>query len=845
MSVRGFPEAQMRPGWRSVVPAIAFALVVAIPILPLSSGAGPSDGVGVAGATPFVLPAASVIPAVLEQPWATRAGFDPTVAADAADRSVVRGNLTVALTFWPASTEIFQTPTPGAIPLTPSQIADRYGLTPSQYSAVEQYFVGHGVSILHEWPDRLALTVRGPADAVDAAFDTQVVQAPLGHRVVEFPSSAPSLPAPFAGEVAAVSGLSTAESAFELPFASESAPAVSPSQGRTTSVINPNALHSVYGLDQLYNYSGTAHYAAGVGIALILWGAGYDPSDIQTYFSSIYPSDFPSEYANVHPYPIDNAPAPSASAITDPSNSTQELTLDIEWSGTAAPGATLDAVYAPDGAASNGYSPSDASMEDAINDAATKIPGVDVISMSFGSLDGQDPSFQAALSVSFAKATTEGITLLGASGDGGGDADTSGSCTGGPAPQFPSSSPDVIAVGGTAPVLSLGPLGSVTGLDSEPAWSLSGGGFSTVYNAPSWQEVGSAAAPIRADGHRGIPDVAGPANENIYYYDGGIAYGSGTSFATPMWAGLVGEMDALRGAPLGFITPRIYQLGAEEPTGTTTDGLSGITSGSTCIASAAAGWDEATGWGSPRALQLFEHLAGTFVNVTLSASPSPVAPGGLLRIGVQVLNQSSHRPIGMLPVGFTVAGSYSGPCSSVDSANGTTGQAGSTNVSVSIPDCYFGTSVTITVDVESDGYYGSNSTTVPVNLLGLAGIFALAQTYPYNLVAFALIMAAATAVGLYLGRRRHHGRGAAPPGTGSATPPATDASAPASGSDAPMPSPPPTPAPSYLPPPPPAAERPEPYEPVPPPPSGPTTPGGGAGPGVDGPAPVGPNGGVP
>jgi hypothetical protein len=263
-------------------------------------------------------------------------------------------------------------------------------------------------------------------------------------------------------------------------------------------------------------------------------------------------------------------------------------------------------------------------------------------------------------------------------------------------------------------------------------------------------------------------------------------------------------MDALRGKPVGFITPRIYQVGAEEPEGTSVDGLGEITSGSTCVGTAAPGWNTATGWGSPRALQLFEHLAGSYVNVSLAASPSPVAPGGSVSIEVRVVNESSGRPIAGLPVGVTLDGSYSGPCSTFSASNATTGPTGSANTTVGVSACYLGNSVTVSVDVESGGYYGSNSTTLAVNLLGLAGFLALAQTFPYNVIAFAVIMLAAVAVGLVLGGRRRRARaGAGPAGpdaVGSMGPSAAAAGASESSAAAPawtaapyIPAPPPTP----------------------------------------------------
>jgi subtilase family serine protease len=776
--------------------AIALGLLLALPLPVFAATAGRPVPTPVSASASSPVPRALSyaypdVPAVLDSAWTARAGYNASLVGQALGASVVTGTLSVSITFWPTNPGLFASATDGAAPISRGELASEYGLSPAAYSVAEQYFLGHGLTLLHVWPDRLSLTVQGPAADVDSAFGTQVVQGELGGRLIEYPASAPSLPAPLSEEVAAVSGLTSAESPFEIPFALDAPPA--PQQGRETREIDPDALHlsGVYDLNGLYNYSGQPHYAGGIGIALILWGAGYNPSDIQTYFSTVYPSQFPA--ANVAPYPIDGAPAPSASAPSDPSNSSQEMTLDIEWAGTAAPGATLDAVYAPDGPPSNSYSPTDSTMEDAIGEAVSLIPGVDVMSMSFGSLDGQDPSFESALAVKFAEAGTEGITVLAASGDTGGD--SGAGCSGGTAPQFPASSPDVIAVGGTAPVLGQDAFGTITGIDEEPAWSLSGGGFSLTYAAASWEEVGSARAPVLANGHRAMPDVAGPAAENIFYYNGAIAYGSGTSFATPMWAGLVGEMDAVRGKALGFITPRIYQVGASEPTGSDASGLADITSGSTCIVpNVGPGWDMATGWGTPKARALFEHLAGTYVVVNISASPAPVAPGGTLTARVAVLNQTSYRPIPDLKVAFSVTSTYSGPCAgSLAYANSTTDASGSASLSVTVPACYLGTSVAIDASVASGGYLGSNSTTVAVNLFGLAGFLALTQTYPYNYVAFALIMAAATAVGLHLGRHRHHPAAAPAPGGGApapASPGASTAGGGAAGYIAPPPKPP-------------------------------------------------------
>jgi hypothetical protein len=130
---------------------------------------------------------------------------------------------------------------------------------------------------------------------------------------------------------------------------------------------------------------------------------------------------------------------------------------------------------------------------------------------------------------------------------------------------------------------------------------------------------------------RNSPDVAAEANFDFYVCADQTTctaneYG-GTSFAAPMWAGylaLVNQQAVESGHPvLGFINPIIYSLGLGS--GYSTD-FHDITSGSNGD-SAVAGYDLATGWGSPNGMGLINALAPTPAtpNFTISASPTSVS----------------------------------------------------------------------------------------------------------------------------------------------------------------------------------------------------------------------------
>lgn len=735
-----------RPRARALSVSFIALLVVllAVPNVvgnPHSAATGPSKG------AVSLVPSAAT--AVYSGSFASRAGFEGGLASSITNVAPALGPELAVVSFYPSSPSFFSPPPPGAHPLTVSEIADRYGLSPSAYAAAESYFESKGLAIVHAGADRLTLTVGAPADTMGRAFGTALESGSYRGRAVSFPASAPALPANLESEVASVIGLSSGFDTFSLPSGLNAA-GVALGTAVGPDLITPAIARQIYDLSSLYNVSGSPKYSVGVGIVLLLWGWGYSPSDLATFYSTYYPAAFPQPAINA--YPVDGAPAPSSNAVNDPSKAPQELTLDMEWSGSMAPGASLHAVYAPDGPAADNYSPSDATITDAFHEAVTGIPGVSVISMSFGTPEGSSQSLAAGWATDIAMAAQEGITLLAATGDFGGDA--AANCTGGAMPEFPSTSPGVIAVGGTAPVLSRNVFGQVTGLASEPAWSGSGGGFSSVNPAPSWQEVGSAAAPISASGYRGLPDVSATAGYNYLYYSGSDGVAAGTSFATPLWGGLVAEMDSLFGSKLGFLTPQLYAVGANQEAGTGLMGLADVQGGTTCIGTAGPGWDTESGWGSPRALNLYEDLTATFVNLTIAASPSPVAPGGTVNIAAQLLNRTNGRPIAGIPVAVSLqASDPNGPCAGVwGSSNINSNATGFVSLSVAVPACFFGAHALAEASVTTHGLYGANSTTVDVNLLGLVPAFAGIESYPQNIIAFGIIMGAAVVVGYILGR---------------------------------------------------------------------------------------------
>lgn len=247
--------------------------------------------------------------------------------------------------------------------------------------------------------------------------------------------------------------------------------------------------------------------------------------------------------------------------------------------------------------------------------ASTENPPL-VHSMSYGAIETELPASAAkAFNTEAKKLGVQGVSILISSGDDGvanfGARTNPKQCAYNPS--FPASSPYVTAIGATQ-----GPESGATEVactSDNGGVITTGGGFSSIFAAPSYQTetiasyfAGLTTAQQPVAGYnaagRGYPDVA-MAGLNYEVVIGGATYKvSGTSASAPVIAGFVSLVNAARlaaGKPsLGFINPAIYQAGASI--------VNDITSGeNNCAASkvccdqgfyATKGWDPLTGFGS-------------------------------------------------------------------------------------------------------------------------------------------------------------------------------------------------------------------------------------------------------
>jgi kumamolisin len=282
--------------------------------------------------------------------------------------------------------------------------------------------------------------------------------------------------------------------------------------------------------------------------------------------------------------------------------------LDIEVSGSIAPGSKIVVYFAEN---------TDAGFLNAITTAihdSTNAPSI--LSISWG---GPESSWtqQAMTSMdeAFQSAAAMGVTVLVAAGD---DGSTDGVTDGEQHVDFPSSSPNVLACGGTKLV------GSGTTISSEVVWNeeannegATGGGVSGFFALPSYQSSAGVPASSNPQGFagRGVPDVAGDADPTTGYntlVDGQSGVIGGTSAVAPLWAGLIALINQGIGKPVGFINPLLYQ-------NPNAGDFNDITSGNNGAYSAGPGWDPCTGLGSPIGVKIASSLG---VPTTQQLSPT-------------------------------------------------------------------------------------------------------------------------------------------------------------------------------------------------------------------------------
>jgi subtilase family serine protease len=288
-----------------------------------------------------------------------------------------------------------------------------------------------------------------------------------------------------------------------------------------------------------------------------------------------------------------------------PSDAQGESALDIEMAAGLAPAASL-VVYQTDGNADGDTWVQVNDELQRILDTHVSTPNAgSVVSLSLGIDEGDITSDDVrALDRSLEQLTLlENMTVFVASGDCGAfDDETYGDLS----VSFPASDPWAVGVGGTE--LSINSQQQRT---DEVVWSAqdpnfahcknswgSGGGNSSLFQRSGWQNAKGVNNQY-SQKDRQVPDVAGAADNMAVYFQRQWGDFAGTSVAAPIWAAgqaLVNEDTIAHVGIVGY-GPELFYTVADEKTGG--NAYFDVTSGDNQYYAATAGWDYATGLGTP------------------------------------------------------------------------------------------------------------------------------------------------------------------------------------------------------------------------------------------------------
>lgn len=348
----------------------------------------------------------------------------------------------------------------------------------------------------------------------------------------------------------------------------------------------PTKLAAFYGFP-------TSTTGTGKKIAVIELGGGFSQADLDTYFKSLGLKVKPVVFHGVDG---------GTNTSDGPDGADGEVMLDLCVAGGMAPGAELHCYTAPN---------TDQGFLDAIKQAIAD--KMDAISISWGAPEDQwNKTTIASFNAAFQAAAAAGIAVTVAAGDNGSSDGETGQHV-----DFPSSSPYVIACGGTS-LPQLLAAAEVVWNDGT-AGGATGGGVSADFPLPAWQ----AGVGVPGAKFRGVPDFALNADPDtgwLVMVDGQQMVIGGTSAVAPAAAALCVLIFAAAGKNIPNISQRLYGL----PAGTYRD----ITQGNNGTYVAKAGWDACTGLGAPVGSKLLAVLAPAPTPTPTPPPPAPVpAPG--------------------------------------------------------------------------------------------------------------------------------------------------------------------------------------------------------------------------
>ena len=597
--------------------------------------------------------------------------------------------------------------------LTPAQFGARFGVAASDIAATEAWLQQQGFTIdsVANSLDRIRFS--GTAALVASAFGAPLHYFKSGTETHFAPANDLTVPTALASSVLAITNLSDYRPHSHVKLRGSQPNLTSGQTGNY--FMSPLDVATIYDINAAYS----AGYTGANQTIVIVGQSAVNASDITAFQSAIgLPAKVPTMVL---------MPGTGASAFSPGDES--ESDIDLEYSSSIAKGANIYFVYTGNGTNVGVF---DALQYAIDNDLAP------ILSASYGGCETSlDTGSYNSLNGILSQAATQGQTFIVSAGDSGstvcyanGDNSLTTAQQEALAVDFPASSQYATALGGTEfPTADLTStywksangsdvIGSALSYIPEEVWnddlaaiqstqslSSGGGGTSTYTPRPSWQ----ASFPgIPSGSFRLVPDISlDSSNYNAPYVlcssdttawaseqDSSCTAGlrdsssqdftlaGGTSFAAPIFAGMVAIINQAKGYSSGqsVIAPELYALASNANTYSldfhdVTSGTNACNAGSaycgtgpgTTEYTATTGYDEASGLGSVDLYNLLNSWpasTSTLLATTTAVSPATLSPsaGGndIITITVSSCSSCSPTPTGTVAIsdnGTAVSGS--------------------------------------------------------------------------------------------------------------------------------------------------------------------------------------------
>ncbi|HEU0003309.1 MAG TPA: protease pro-enzyme activation domain-containing protein, partial [Ktedonobacteraceae bacterium] len=479
--------------------------------------------------------------------------------------------------------------------LTPQEFAAQFGPDADQVQQVKTYLQQQGLAVTGVSPNGLLIDATSSVAQAESAFQVTINNYVLGANTFFANAGAPVIPGALSSIIASIGGLDNSVKMHPLYHLSGPSHGKSKPNFTAHASASPNAAQSGFGPSDLSGaydaapLQTSALQGSGQTVAVFELD-GYQSSDITQYLQN-YSLGTPG-ISNVLVDGFNGSAG--AGAI--------EVELDIEVVAAMAPKATQIVYEGPN-------------STQGVNDTYNKIVTdnkAQITTISWGECEAQSGNAELqTLDNIFSQGAAQGIAMYAAAGDSGAyDCNDSNLAV-----DSPADDPNITGVGGTNLQLNNGAYGSESvwsnpsDTQRSPKGSGGGGGISSFFKEASWQ-TGPGVQNQYSNGNREVPDVSADADPATGYAvyctvsaagcsSGWIEVG-GTSAAAPLWAGstaLINSYLQQQGkSRMGFANPVLYGLENSSPQFTP---FHDVTSGTNLFYPATAGYDEASGWGSP------------------------------------------------------------------------------------------------------------------------------------------------------------------------------------------------------------------------------------------------------